>query len=380
MHNDRPEPEERIMTRSNKLAPSPLFLLLPLALAAAPACNRASAADKSAEKPGAAAAAESAIAVQTQEATLRPVTQALTLTGTLLPNRRSDVAADAAGKVAFAPVERGMMVAAGATLVRLDRRSAALASEEARAVADVARTQQSAAETECARAEKLWSAGAINDAEHDRATAQCAAARSQAAAASARARLAGKNLGDATVRAPFRGLVADRFVNQGEYVRPDTRVATIVEIDSLRLELSVPEAAVGVIQKAGDVAFQVAAFPGESFRAKVRYIGPAVRRQTRDLLVEAMVPNKDHRLLPGMFATARLTTGSEPRPVVPAAAVKRGGDADRIYVVANGRVEERLVALGAAAGEDIVVVSGVRAGERVAVPVTDALRDGARVR
>jgi len=264
--------------------------------------------------------------------------------------------------------------------VRLDRRSAELAAEEAGAQADAARTQQALADVECTRAGKLWAAGAINEAEHDRAEAQCTSARHAAAAAAARARLAGKSLRDAVVRAPFRGLVADRFVTEGEYVRPDTRVATVVEIDPLRLELSVPEAAVGALQAGGEVAFQVAAFPGQTFRGRVRYIGPAVRRQSRDLLVEAVVANKDRRLLPGMFATARLATGSEPRPVVPAAAVKRDGDTDRVYVVAGGRLEERLVSLAAPDGDGVVVNAGLRSGERVASPVSPALFDGARVR
>jgi membrane fusion protein (multidrug efflux system) len=348
-----------------------LLLLLPLAVA--PACKRAGAA------PGAAPTAEAAVAVTTVEVASRAVPRAVTLTGTLTPNRKSDVAADATGKVAAAPIERGVVVAAGAPLIRLDRRSAALAAAEARAQADVARTQQAAAETECARADKLWAAGAINQAEHERQQSACEAARSQAAAATARARLAGKNLGDAVVRAPFRGLVADRFVSEGEFVHPETRVATLVEIDTLRLELSVPEAVVPAVTAAGDVVFQVAAFPGERFHAKVRYVGPAVRRQTRDLVVEAVVANPGHRLLPGMFATARLLTGAAPQPVVPADAIKHDGEVDRAFVVSKGRVEERLVALGERSPDGVAVVSGIKAGERVVSPVPGDLRDGAKV-
>jgi membrane fusion protein (multidrug efflux system) len=350
-----------------------------LAAALAAGCAPAGASERNAAASSA-PVADPTVAVTAVRIAARPVPQVLTLTGTLTPNRKSDVAADAAGKVAAALVERGSVVAAGAPLVRLDRRSAELADEEARAQADAARTQQALADTECARARKLWAAGAINEAEHDRALAQCESARQQAAAAAARARLAGKSLRDAVVRAPFRGLVADRFVTEGEYVRPDTRVATVVEIDPLRLELSVPEAAVGALQRESEVAFQVAAFPGQTFRGHVRYIGPAVRRQSRDLIVEAVVANKDRRLLPGMFATANLVTGSEARPVVPAAAVKRDGDVDRVFVVAGGRLEERLVSLGAHDGDGIVVTSGLKSGERVASPVSDDLRDGARVR
>jgi membrane fusion protein (multidrug efflux system) len=395
------------------------FYPLPLlaALTLAPACNRASAGERRAH-------AESAIAVSTVEVATRDVVQTQALTGTLTPNRKSDVAADATGKVAAILVERGTLLPSGAAIVRLDRRSASLAEEEASAQAGAARAQQALAERECGRADKLWAEGAINGAEHDRALAQCTAARLQATAASARARMAGKNLGDAVVRAPFRGLVAERYVSEGEYVRPDTRVATLVEIDPLRLELSVPEAAVPVLQKAAEVAFQVAAFPGETFHGKIRYVGPAVRRQSRDLLVEAVIANADRRLLPGMFATAQLVVGASAQPVIPESAIQRGSESDRVFVVVAdrvrsqpalgtnagpapapsclrpspspgaqprervwgpsegphlGRLEERLVALGPGGSDGVAVLSGLRAGEHVVAPVTSDLRDGARV-
>lgn len=323
---------------------------------------------------------EKALAVTTIEAVSRQVAQTETLTGTLIPNRKSDVAADATGKVASTLVERGALVASGATLVRLDRRSATLAEEEARAQAEAARTQQNLAERECARSERLWAEGAINGVEHDRARAQCEAARLQATAASARARMAGKTLGDLVVRAPFRGLVAERFVSAGEYVRPDTRVATIVEIDPLRLEISVPETAIAGLKQAMEVSFQVVAFPGQTFRGKIRYIGPAVRRQSRDLLVEAVIPNPEGRLLPGMFATAKLVNGTATQTLIPESAIKRDHEVDRAYVVNQGRIEERLLSLGARENGFVAVLSGIRAGEKLVAPITPELRDGARVR
>ena len=359
------------MNKTQTFSPfSPLPLLALLILV--PACNHASASERTAR-------AEAAVAVSTVEVTTRQVAQTQALTGTLTPNRKSDVAADATGKVAAILVERGTLLPSGAAIARLDRRSASLVEEEAAAQAGAAKAQQTLAERECARADKLFADGAINGAEHDRALAQCAASRMQATAASARARLAGKNLGDAVVRAPFRGLVAERYVSEGEYVRPDTRVATLVEIDPLRLELSVPEAAVHILQKSAEVAFQVAAFPGQTFHGKIRYVGPAVRRQSRDLLVEAVVANPDRRLLPGMFATAQLVIGAGAQPVVPEAAVKHDSEVDRVFVVAGDRLEERLVALGPRQSDGIAVLSGLRAGERVVACVTPELRDGARV-
>jgi membrane fusion protein (multidrug efflux system) len=349
--------------------------------AASPGCSNARATEQAAAPSHVVHATQgAAIAVTTVEVVRRTIEQNQALTGTLVPNRKSEVAADATGKVAATLVERGALVATGAALVRLDRRAASMVEEEATAQAEAARTQQALAERECARADKLWVDGAINGAEHDRARAQCDGARLQATAAAARARLANKNLGDAVVRAPFRGMIADRYVSQGEYVRPDTRVVTLVEIDPVRLELSVPETAVHVLREAAEVAFEVAAYPGQTFHGKIRYIGPAVRRQSRDLLVEAVIANPGRKLLPGMFATAQLLTGSRTLAVVPESAIQHERDVDRAYVVSHGRLEERLLSLGARQADGIAVLTGLQPGERVVATITPDLRDGALVR
>jgi membrane fusion protein, multidrug efflux system len=108
-----------------------------------------------------------------------------------------------------------------------------------------------------------------------------------------------------------------------------------------------------------------------------------VRRQSRDLLVEAVIANADRRLLPGMFATAQLVLGAGAQPVIPESAIKRGSESDRVFVVAAGPhlglLEERMVTLGPGGSEGVAVLSGLRAGEHVVAPVTSDLRDGARV-
>jgi membrane fusion protein (multidrug efflux system) len=126
----------------------------------------------------------------------------------------------------------------------------------------------------------------------------------------------------------------------------------------------------------------VAAWPDETFAGKVRFVGATVRRATRDLLVEAVVPNKGERLRPGMFAVAEVTLGQVSLPVLPRSAVRtdeRGGT-DRVFVVRDGRVEERLVHTGPASGAQVAIVTGVRAGEQVVVEPGPALRDGLKVR
>ncbi len=371
------------MTRP-AFTPAPVVLLSALVLA--PLVAACGVKDTQAQSP---VAPEIVLTVKTAPVLEQTLARTLTLTGTLVPSRESAVAADVTGKVAQIYVERGSRVAAGAPLVRLDRRQAALMEEEARSQAAAIAAQATLATSECARSKTLFAEGAINQAEFDRSQAACAAAGQSAMAARAREQLAGKTLGDLVVRAPFAGVVADRFVNPGEYVRPDSRVASVVQLGQLRLEIGVPESALAAFGVGAEVSFKVAAYPAEIFTGRVRYVGATVRRQSRDLLVDALVVNADERLRPGMFAVAEVTLGQATLPVVPRSALRsdeRAGT-DRLFVVAEGRAVERLVHKGelipGASKEEPVLVAihgGVKPGERVVLEPDPALRDGARVK
>jgi membrane fusion protein (multidrug efflux system) len=335
---------------------------------------------RTSEAKGKSVAPAPALKVATAMVGERTMPATLTLTGTLLANRKSEVAADATGKVAATYVERGSWVGKGQPLARLDGSRAALAEEEAQAQLAAAELQGALAKRDCERAERLYGAGAITQAEYDRMRTGCTTSGWSTTAAAARGRLARRAVSDAVLRAPFAGLVAERFVTEGEYVRPETRVATVLEIDPLRLELSVPESAVAAITAAAEVEFEVSAFPGQRFTGRVQYLGPNVRRASRDLVVEAVIPNRDRRLRPGMFASARVRTGDTRAAVVPASAIRDQGGEPRLFVVApTRRLEERLVQIGSREGGEVVVVSGVRAGETVAATTSPALRDGLAV-
>jgi membrane fusion protein (multidrug efflux system) len=163
-------------------------------------------------------------------------------------------------------------------------------------------------------------------------------------------------------------------------VQPNTKVAVLVAVDPLRLQITVPEAAAAGVHQGVAVDFTLTATPGVTWHSKVQYVGPGLRAGSRDLVVEALVPNKERKLLPGQFATAKLQLGDQPLPVVPRAAVKDDGSGQRrVFVVRDGQLEERLVQLGEAVGQNVSVLSGVRAGERVVAVARDDLRDGVKL-
>lgn len=338
--------------------------------------SREGAAPQSAKAP---AAEQTTIQAPTVEVIEAPIPRFLTLTGSLTAFEDSDVAAGAAGKVLSVHVERGVLVKKGDVLVRLDARAATATATEARAQVELARTQKELAEADCERNQKLFEGGSVSAADHQRAQAMCRNAAATAAAAEARLSLIENNLADTTIRAPFDGMVAERTVAVGEYVRPDLRVVTLLATDQLRLEITVPEASATGVQKGQEVEFTLTATPGTVHRTTVTYVGPALRRGTRDLVVEALVPNPGNQMIPGQFATVKLKLGDVALPVVPRTAVRADGSESRIFVVNDGRLEERLVQLGEEVGTTVGVLSGVRPGERVVATASAELRDGVKL-
>src|SRR5262249_350642 len=167
----------------------------------------------------------------------------------------ADVAAGIPGRVFSTFVERGMPVGKGAPLAALDRRSASAAAGETDPEARVAAAQLRVAGQECKRAHHPLAAGAVPRVALARAQGQCDAARDARAAAEARRERATVSLSDATVRAPFAGVVAERYVTSGEYVSASTRVATVMAIDSLRVELTLPESAVTQVHEGTPIEF-----------------------------------------------------------------------------------------------------------------------------
>ena len=363
-------------------------------------------------------AAPLAIAVAPVAATEQPIARFIRVTGTLTAEEQADVAAETAGRVIATPVERGTAVAQGAELVKLSPVETEASVKEAEAnaaqiearlalgengtydatkVPEVAnaRANYDLASAEFNRIEKLLAERVVSQSEYDQRKTQVEAARQQYESAKnaaeqqyqalqasrARVTLARKALADTVVRAPFTGLVAQRMVSTGDYVTRGMKVAEIVRITPLRVELTVPEQFVASVGVGQPVSFAVDAFPGRMFEGKVRYVSPALRADQRALTVEAVVPNGDAQLKPGMFATAQIQQNKKTRGVlVPATAVRVVSGTGRVFVVNGDRVEERVVATGQKVDPLVEIVTGLKAGERVATENVNQLVDGTKVR
>lgn len=363
------------------------------------------------------AAAPAAVAVAATAAAEQPVTRFIRATGSLTAEEQADVAAEIAGRIIATPVERGTAVGEGAVLVRVSPAEADAQAKEAEANAaqiearlgmaegrsfdvnavpevQTAKASYDLATNEFTRIKSLLDQRVVSQSEFEQRRTQMEATRQQFEAArngaaqqyqalmGARARvaLAHKSVSDTTVRAPFTGLVAERRVSVGDYVTKGMKVAIVVKITPLRVQLTVPEQFVSAVKAGAPVTFQVDAFPGREFTGTVRYVSPTLEANKRALTVEAVVPNQSGDLKPGLFATARIEQPQRtPAVMVPTSAVQTTAGTSRVYVVSNGTVEERIVTIGQQADAFIEIATGLKAGEQVATKNIAQLFDGAKV-
>jgi RND family efflux transporter MFP subunit len=358
------------------------------------------------------------VAVEAAAAVEQPIARFIRATGTLTAEDQADVAAETAGRVVSTPIERGSRISEGAELVRVvatetdaqlkeaEANAAQIAARlglapdgpfDVNAVPEVqtAKASYDLAQGEFNRIKALLDQRVVSESEYDQRRTQLEATRQQYEAAkngaaqqfqslqAARARvtLARKALSDTVVRAPFSGVVAERLVSVGDYVTKGTKVAVVVRVNPLRVLLTIPEQFVSAVAVGQPVDFDVDAYPGRRFQGKVKYVSPALQADRRALAVEAVVPNPNAELKPGLFATARLEQPARsPGILVPTPAVQTSSGTSRVFVLNGDHVDERIVTMGQTVGELVEITNGLKAGERVATTNVAKLADGTKVK
>lgn len=395
------------------------------------ACSKKSTNAQTNQQQGA-ATQPAVVDVTTSAAIMRQLPRFFEATGSLAADEQTDVAPTVAGKVVAVGVDLGSYVQQGAVLVRLDDRDARIRLEQAQAqvaqaqanvrqaeariglrsgqsfdptrVAEVqaSRVALDLAEKNLRRYERLIESGDVSRSAYDQQRAQrdqlqqqyeaqlTQARQNYAGVQTARAAVdsaqtqisqARKAIADAVVVAPMSGYVSDRPVALGEYVATTNKVATIVRTNPLRMKIDVPEQAVGEVQVGQSVSLTVSAYPDRTFNGRIARVSPSITATSRTLTVEAEVENGGNILKPGQFATVRiLLPQSAPAVLVPARAVRTEAGTSRVFVIKDGRAQERLVQLGQTEGDLIEIKAGISADESVATSNIEQLSDGMAVR
>ncbi len=303
----------------------------------------------------------------------QPTVEAL---GNLRASQEASLSAEVGGLVTAIHFDSGEKVRAGQPLVELNPSplKAQLAQLEA---------QAALAELNLKRDEAQLKVRAIAQAAVDNDAATLKSAQAQVAAQKAL-------IAQKTIAAPFSGQLGIRQVNLGQYLAPGSAIVTLQKLDPMDVDFTVPQNQIDLIRIGMKASLQTSAAPGKTFEATVTAIEPQVDTNTRNLKVRARVPNPKGELLPGVFATLRITQG-EPRQYVtlPNAAVAYNPYGATVFVVKDegkgpdGKpklvAEQRFVTPGATRGDQVAIVQGLKAGETVVTAGQLKLRNGSPV-
>lgn len=286
--------------------------------------------------------------------------------GTIASRTVAQVSPRITARVLEVKVAAGAAVKAGDAVAVLDDRDLKARVDQARSAVTAAEAQARESASDLERTKGLFEKGAASKRELEAAEARAGTQAAQAAQARDALKEAEVMLGEAVLRAPFDGVVAERLAEPGDLAVPGRAVVTVHDPVRLRLEAQIPESCAAKAHVGMEVPVFVEAL-SRDLRASVEEISPMADPVSRTFLVKAALPS-DAALRPGMFGRFRTACSKREALLVPASAVRRIGQLESVDVVTDGGVRQRNVRTGKAFGADVEVLSGLEAGERVAVP------------
>jgi len=361
---------------------------------------------------------EAAKPVQVEAVRQETVHRAVEAVGTLAAVDEVTISSEAEGHVSRLLADLGDRVRAGQVLVELDREKSSYNLEQQKAAharalakfgasdsahlppiektpdvqkaqAELVQAKQSFERAQELHKRQLVPRQTLDDAEtmlqskqasYDAALQNAKNLRADIDASGAAMKLADRQLRDTDIRAPFDGYVQKRLVSLGEYVKVQTPVMSVVRIDPLKVTAEIPEKMAPWIKIGEGVDLNVDAYPDTPLTGKISRISPAVNTSTRAFPFEALVPNGDALLKPGTFARVHIVSGKIDRVLtVPYSAIQYRYGVNRVFVVNGDRLSARELKVGERIEDRIEVLSGVKAGESVALTDVDKLAEGTRV-
>jgi RND family efflux transporter MFP subunit len=341
------------------------------------------------------------------------VASVLDASGYVTARRQATVSAKITGKVTEVLIEEGMRVEGGAVLARLDDTEARAQLTLARAQLTAARSTQAEIQAQLAQAERdhqrqaeLYRRDLVPAQTLDAAVALRDTLRAKLASTTEQIRVAEESvsvaqvqLDNTVIRAPFGGVVIAKAAQPGEMISPvsggggftRTGIGTIVDMDSLEIQVDVNEAYINRVTPEQAVEATLNAYPDWKIPGAVIAIIPTADRSKATVKVRVALKQKDPRIVPDMGvrvaflgppAGASSTSAEPAAPIVlvPVEAVRAEGDRGAVFVAAGDLVERRRVTLGPTVGRERQVLGGLREGEHVILSPPESLKDGARVK
>lgn len=359
------------------------ILLLPVSILSFMGCKK-----KETKAP-----AEKTINVLTQPAEKKSLRPFIETIGTLNPNEEVIVSAEVDGVLKDVAVDEGSAVTKGGTLAILDDIDYSLEVKRSEAALKQTEATRLNTKLEFQRKEALYKEQLVTQQQFDDVTTRLSLAEAEVEREKASLSLARQKHIKTKISSPLSGVVKEKKVERGNFVKNGTPLFAIIQTNPLKLNFTVNEKDVAKLKKGQEALFKVDAFPDREFKGRLSIIYPSLEERTRTLQVEAKAPNRDGKLKPGLFARVTLYTGSaKDTIIVPATALLYEGETIKVFVVDGNTAKERYVKVGQKykfasiakssepdGREYAEIIEGVKEGESVVTVGQQGLFDGAKI-
>ncbi|HVS03042.1 MAG TPA: efflux RND transporter periplasmic adaptor subunit [Thermoanaerobaculia bacterium] len=331
-------------------------------------------------RPAVAQGGQGPAPVRYTEALRQQVAGQLQLTGTVEAVDSSVVAAEVAGLVAAFPAREGTWVRAGEPLLRLETQPIALRLEVARGELSEAQARLEQAELRLARQRELQQSGVVSTQTLDDAIYEHQAWQGRAQRLTAEVAALERDLGRATVRAPFAGVVVAEHTQKGEWLAVGDPVVDLISLQTLEVRVEVPERHYAEVRVGGRARVVFDSLNGLALAGEVHAVVPRADARARTFPVKVRFGDREGRVGAGMLARVALPFASASAVLVPKDAVVSQGPERFVWVIRDGGAVERVdVQPGRATGAWVVVAGGVAAGDRVVTRGNERLQPGMKV-
>ncbi len=339
-----------------------LGILAALAIVAILAAPKLRSTADVADVPASAPKEKRALRVKTEEASPEKLTERLSTTGTVRANEQVELVSEISGKIEEILFREGSRVKAGQLLLKIDA-----VELEAQRERELYRLEL--AERREQQTKQLFDEGVISEDEYHVALNEANVLRSQL-------RVIEAQLAKTEIRAPFGGIIGLRYVSDGSYLSPQRRIATLQDVDSVKVDFSVPEKYASRMREGGKITFRVKGDERE-FDGAIYAIEPSVDANTRSLQLRARSSNPDRALVPGAFADIELVIAEiDDALTVPSIAVIPELGGKKVFVLEAGKAQSRAVETGIRTDERVQITRGLTPGEQVIVSAIQQLRPG----
>ncbi|MCX5857890.1 MAG: efflux RND transporter periplasmic adaptor subunit [Deltaproteobacteria bacterium] len=312
-----------------------------------------------------------------EKRSLKPFVESV---GTLKSDEEVMISSEIDGILKVLKVQEGSIVSNGILLAQINDTDYRLELNRAEAALRQMDASLANAKVEFERKEALYKDALVTRQQYDDIVARRLLAEGEVDRARGTLDLAKEKLAKTRINAPMAGVIKEKKVTPGDYIRNGTPLLVLVRNNPIKLSFTVTEKDVARLKTGQECVFKVDSFPGREFQGKLSVIYPNLEERTRSLQAEALVPNPQMILKPGLFARVTLYTGAAgDKVLVPITALLYENNKVKVFVVDGGQAKEQFVQVGSKYGEFMEIVEGLKGGEQLVVVGQNNLAEGVKV-